>query len=202
MINRSFYFLRHGETDENVRKVLQGNFDSLLNAHGRAQAENAARILEDYPIDRIVASPLKRAAETAQIVNRFLQKPLDYETGLRERSYGLYEGKTGEEIAQWKIDYDYQDGLIEPETRFAAPPNGEIYADFKQRVFKAFKDVIETYPTDSILFVSHGGVFKSLHLDLLKERVESKNAHPYHFDYTDDTWTLNCLVTAAERKIT
>ncbi|MCP4047018.1 MAG: histidine phosphatase family protein, partial [Gammaproteobacteria bacterium] len=63
-----FYFLRHGETQWNKDRMTQGQLDAKLNSRGILQAERAADILRNEPIDRIVSSPLSRARHTAEAV--------------------------------------------------------------------------------------------------------------------------------------
>jgi broad specificity phosphatase PhoE len=75
MLPRSFYFVRHGETDWNKEGRIQGHTDIPLNATGRQQAEHAAPVFLRRPIDIIVTSNLSRAYETASIINAALQKP-------------------------------------------------------------------------------------------------------------------------------
>jgi broad specificity phosphatase PhoE len=193
MIERSFYFLRHGETDENRGKVLQGHLDTLLNETGQTQASQAAKILQRHPIDRIVSSTLKRAAETAQIIQQILQKPITFHDDLRENFFGLFEGKTTEQINDWKIANNYTDGPIQPETGFAVPPEGESYKDMRYRVLTAIRTILEKHPTDHILFVSHGRVFGMLNLELLGQDSYSKNSQPYRFERTNEGWSLNDL---------
>src|SRR5688572_566464 len=128
MIARSFYFLRHGETDWNVEGRVQGHTDTPLNENGRAQARAAIYILKKHKIDRIVSSTLNRAFETAQIVNAVLNLPIETDERLCERNFGVYEGLVGPEIEAWKLANAHRIGPIEEETGFPAPPEGEDYA--------------------------------------------------------------------------
>ncbi len=198
MISRSFYFLRHGETDANVQKIFQGHGDNPLNANGRAQAQAAAEILRHYSINRIISSPLQRALETAEIINAVLQKPLSCEDALKERDFGLYEGKSVSWVMQWEKDNLPRDALIEIETGYPAPPDGEIYGDFQARVIDGVIRNLARYPDETILFVGHGKVFGALHHTLFQADLYSNNAQPYHFDYADDKWMLHRLAPAIE----
>jgi broad specificity phosphatase PhoE len=195
MFSRGFYYLRHGETDYNVQKILQGHSDIPLNATGREQAQKAAQILARHPIDRIIASPLLRAAETAQIINTVLQKPINYDDRLKERNFGLFEGLNGEQVAQWELDNHYLVTPVETETGFRPPPEGEIYAVFEKRVTEVIADYLNRYPDEELLFVAHGRVFATLHYTLFARDIFSNNAHPYYFRQTEDTWNLDCLIT-------
>ncbi|CAD6919676.1 unnamed protein product [Tilletia controversa] len=90
--------VRHGETNENVAGIIQGQLDTDLNPHGRLQAEAVARALADEPIDEIYTSSLRRAVDTATAIhqaNRALQAqgvPLIQEARLKERYFGVLQG--------------------------------------------------------------------------------------------------------------
>src|SRR5262245_16165254 len=89
---RTFYFLRHGQTDWNAEGRFQGHADIPLNARGILQAEEACRVLKECSVDLIVCSPLVRALKTAAIVGEQLRKPLFVDSELKERSFGSLEG--------------------------------------------------------------------------------------------------------------
>ena len=85
---------RHGETDWNARGQIQGQSDTTLNDRGRAQAAELARRLlaAGERVERIYASPQKRALETAQIAGGLLGLTPEPVEGLREISFGHWEG--------------------------------------------------------------------------------------------------------------
>ena len=86
--------IRHGETTWNVDTRIQGHLDIPLNATGRHQAARMALALKDEPIAAVYASDLTRAWETAQYLGRVHGLQVNPETGLRERGFGDFEGKT------------------------------------------------------------------------------------------------------------
>src|ERR1700756_519896 len=88
----AFWFLRHGETDWNVRNLSQGNVDIPLNQTGLAQARSAALLLRGKGISSIISSPLSRARVTADIAAAELGLPVQVDDGLREVSFGVQEG--------------------------------------------------------------------------------------------------------------
>jgi broad specificity phosphatase PhoE len=181
MLPRSFYFLRHGETEWNKEVRFQGSEDVPLNETGREQARLAALKLKDQPIDRIVASPLLRVYETAEIINEFLKKPIETDIRLREKSFGFYEGKTLGEVKEWEKNNPDKLGVLEPETGFTLAPQGEAYREFQVRVFTAVQEAVQKYPDETILFVAHGGVYSALHYTLFNKIKHSLNAEPFHF---------------------
>lgn len=105
------YLLRHGETDWNKKRLLQGHTDTLLNETGRRQVEETAKKLaaSGLQMDVIVSSPLKRAKESAQIAARMLgypQEKIVVEELLIERGFGEGEGMALEEMKARYPDRD------------------------------------------------------------------------------------------------
>ena len=81
------YFVRHGETNLNAARTLQPA-DSELSAKGEEQAKFLAKRVSQLPIDVIISSPMKRAQQTAGIINAALQKQIIYSELLQERARG------------------------------------------------------------------------------------------------------------------
>jgi probable phosphoglycerate mutase len=192
MLPRSFYFVRHGETDWNKNSRIQGHTDIPLNETGRTQAEHAVKVLTRLPIDRIIVSNLSRAYETASIINSGLQKPLVVDEGLKERNYGAFEGKAVEEMESLKSELVAR-GLLPEENGYPCPPDGEPYAKFRERTLEAFHRNLETYAGENILFVAHGGVYRVLRRCLFTELDHSANVQPFHFNKGEDGWMLHHL---------
>ena len=86
------YLIRHGETDWNIVKRLQGATDIPLNENGEALARETAEGLKEIPFDMVFTSPLKRAYRTAEIVKGNREIPLIIEERIREICFGDYEG--------------------------------------------------------------------------------------------------------------
>ena len=89
--------VRHGVTEWNKEGRLQGKKDIPLSKEGEEQADKLAKRLKDEKIDKIYASPLKRACKTAEIINKYHKLPINIEDGLREISYGIFDGISKEE---------------------------------------------------------------------------------------------------------
>ena len=87
------YLMRHGETDWNIARRMQGHSDIPLNANGLRQARQAAAGMRGLPIDRILTSPLRRAKQTAQAVAAGRGVPVLIEENLIEMGFGALEGK-------------------------------------------------------------------------------------------------------------
>jgi 2,3-bisphosphoglycerate-dependent phosphoglycerate mutase len=192
MLPRSFYFLRHGETDWNKDGKIQGHTDIPLNETGRNQAEQVVSVLARTPIHRIVASTLSRAYETASIINAALQKPLIVDDGLKERFFGDFEGLAIAEMDSLR-DGMLKKGLPAEENGYPCPPQGEPYADFRIRTIAAFHRNLEQFDGENILFVAHGGVYRVLRRCLFTDLDHSGNVQPFHFEKRAGDWALNRL---------
>lgn len=144
-----FYFLRHGETHWNFARQTQGQLDSQLNENGRNQALNAADILAQQPIERIVASPLSRARDTAQAVASRHGLEITFDDGLKECHLGDLQGQPH---GPWLADYWTGD---------FTPPNGESFDEFSERVWSAMARAVARGP--NTLIVAHGGLWIAAH---------------------------------------
>lgn len=153
--------LRHGQTDLNVQKRLQGSSDIPLNERGRTQARETKKLLEELGIHvtKILSSPLERAIETGSLATGIPMEAIETEQNLIEMSFGIYEQKNmNEENPQFLVDcFDH------PET-YQPPVGGESYDEVLARA----KSIIEkgrsmiangTLEEDStLLLVSHGAL--------------------------------------------
>ena len=159
------YYVRHGETDFNRQGRLQGRRDTVLNAHGRQQAAECGVLLRDLfardhrrPQDfKYVASPLKRARETMEIVRATLGlQPHDYEVDARliEIAYGEWEGLTLQEIETQKASVL---SARERDKWDFAPPGGESYRELADRIGKWYGSLT----ADSVV-AAHGGGVRAL----------------------------------------
>ncbi len=160
-----FIFLRHGETDWNLRDVVQGQQDVPLNATGRAQARAARELLARCEVATICSSPLARALETARIVQAARDCPLEIIDGLKEFGLGKKEGAPN---GAWLRDW--QRGAVVPE-------GAEPYGRFIERALAAVNEAL-TRP-GPVLIVSHGGVHWAVRQHArLDEDLEMVNGVP------------------------
>ena len=143
-----FFLVRHGETEWNRLRKIQGISDIPLNDTGRSQAAALGDILSKHRFDLIISSPLSRALETAQIVARRLAMPAPLVIqDLVERNYGEAEGSSGLEL----------DTLYPPGTEI---PGREDRADVTKRVVRTLHDLAIRHPDADILAVAHGAVIR------------------------------------------
>ena len=169
-------FVRHGQTDFNKNKLPQGQeIDAPLNETGIKQAEEAAKSLPQN-IDFIVSSPLKRAAQTAEILNRRLNKKIEFNDDIKELRYGSFAGKPWPEIAEIMDDKNVKeknDNITFDYSKYG----GDSADDLKARVANFVTEMKEKYPDKTILVASHGGVMDAMHILFpQKEKTETDNA--------------------------
>lgn len=150
-----FCLVRHGETDWNAQRRIQGNLDLPLNATGIAQAQAAARGLGAAAIELIYSSDLARARQTAQAVAQATGRPLSLCAELRERRYGIFEGLTYDE-AQRRFPEVY--AKFESRDADFAVPDGESLRQLAERVERALRRIARDHPGQTVLVVTHGGV--------------------------------------------
>ncbi|TDV36951.1 phosphoglycerate mutase [Paraburkholderia caballeronis] len=153
-------FIRHGETDWNRDKRIQGHLDIPLASTGVDQAQRlGARLADDaragLRLDAILSSDLTRAQQTAQPAAAALGLAVQRAPGLRERSYGLFQGLDSDEIAARFPDEYAQWQSRDPGF---APPEGESLRELYHRVLHALEPVIAAYPEGRVACVTHGGV--------------------------------------------
>ncbi len=147
--------VRHGETDWNTARRVQGSIDIPLNETGRRQAAATARHLRNQHFDVIYSSDLGRALETArQIAATRDISPL-IAPDLRERNYGAFQGLTHDEA---HARYPQLQSRIRARELHAEPPGGESLINFAERVQAAFARIAHAHPGHTLLIVSHGGV--------------------------------------------
>lgn len=193
MLPRSFYFIRHGQTDWNAQDRVQGSTDIPLNSHGSQQAIHAARAVAAQPIDLIVTSDLARAAETAHLINLGLGLKVIMDRGIRERDFGVLEGKTLAEADVLEEIFNNDPGRPMQSNGKRQPDGSEFYDAFAERVMESVAANLNKYPEAHILFISHGAVFKAIHTALFGEKLGCENAVLYHFEKTASGWKLHDL---------
>ena len=150
--------LRHGQTPMSVQKRYSGRTDAPLTDAGVRQAVAAAKRLASAGIDAIVASPLRRAARTAEEVAVATGIPVLTDDGFRETDFGAWEGLTFAEVRE-RWPSELTTWLADPEV---APPGGESFAQVSERVTAALHRVLVGRAGQTVLIVSHVTPIKTL----------------------------------------
>ncbi|MCJ0761824.1 histidine phosphatase family protein [Variovorax terrae] len=152
--------IRHGETAWNVDTRIQGQLDIPLNDTGRQQARRLARALAGEPLQAIYSSDLGRAHDTALSVGRASGLPVITDPGLRERGFGIFQGKTFAEIEAVLPEQALRWRKRDPEF---APEGGESLLQFRERVTRTAHRLAAHHPGEQIMLVGHGGVLDVLY---------------------------------------
>jgi len=147
------YVIRHGQTDWNAAKLIQGRTDIPLNETGREQARTLATVF-NATIGMIFSSQLKRALETADIVNGRHNVEVIIDERLIERDFGIFEGKPFSDV-----DLD----ALRRWTDDAPTPGGETLRDVVTRVFAFLDEIIANHSDKNVLIVTHGHVMRSIY---------------------------------------
>ena len=150
------YFMRHGETVWNTERRYQGMTDSELSEEGLRQAECAAKRFKNIKIDKIYASPLKRAMKTAEKIAAEKGLEIISEDDFREIHFGEWEGKTVPELTE-KYGESYTNFIREPH-KYGFPGEGSV-----ENVINRIKPGIDRLIAEdegNVLIVSHGGIIR------------------------------------------
>lgn len=152
--------VRHGETAWNVDTRIQGQLDIGLNDTGRWQAERLAQALGGEVLDAIYASDLSRAYATAEAVARVAGRPVQPDTGLRERHFGIFQGRTWGEIAE---QHPAESDRWRRRDPGFGPAGGETLQAFYDRVVAAARRLVAPHAGQTVVLVAHGGVLDCLY---------------------------------------
>ncbi|MDD5093968.1 MAG: histidine phosphatase family protein [Dehalococcoidia bacterium] len=151
--------VRHGETDWNHQRRLQGQHDLPLNELGIAQAALIARSLQKETVEAIYTSPLRRALETAEAINRFHRLPIKGIDGLKEISAGELDGV---QVADVKCKYPEFYRLWTINAAAARLPGGESLPEVQERVWESVQGILNNGHSGKVIVVSHFFVILSL----------------------------------------
>ena len=162
--------IRHGETAWNVSTRIQGHLDIGLNETGRWQAHRVALALAGEPIAALYSSDLLRAWDTALSIANATGLPVQTVEGLRERGFGVFEGKTFQEVeAQWPeqaLRWRKREPAFEP-------GGGESLLRFRERITLATQGLAAQHPGEQIVMVAHGGVMDVLYRAATRQEIQA-----------------------------
>ncbi|OUZ09651.1 histidine phosphatase family protein [Bacillus pumilus] len=173
--------VRHGETDWNAAKRIQGRTDIPLNNTGKWQAEQTGLYLKDAHWDVVISSPLTRAKETAHLILKHIDAPLVIMDDFIERDFGDAEGMSFEERQKLFPNKQY--------------PNMEPLETIQDRMVEGIEKVRVAYPNQQVLIVAHGAAIHALlttladeHLGL--ENTRLVNACLNYVEWKDGKWKV------------
>jgi len=179
-----FLFVRHGQSMANLEGVFAGNYDVLLTELGHKQAEcTAAFIKENYQVDAIYSSDLKRAYQTGERAAKLLDLEIKKEPDLREIKAGMWEGSSFEELPV-KYAEDFHIWLTDIGN--ARCTEGESVAELAERVYAAIERIAKENPDKTVLITTHATPIRTLQWRMTGETLSYMKEIP---------WVSNASVT-------
>lgn len=157
--------IRHGETEDNVKGLLQGHKHGKLTKTGIEQAKKLALRLKDEKIDAIYSSDLQRAKDTTEEIAKFHKVPIHYTSELREQHLGILQGKPKEEIHKRREE----SGLSVAEFK---PKGGESSIELRERAQKFLDMLFKDHTKEAVLISSHAAFIMMLLGVILNKSIE------------------------------
>lgn len=184
------YIVRHGETDWNKEKLVQGRRDIPLNAYGRHLAEETREGFLKYPLDLAYTSPLSRAKETAEILLRGRGIPMYEEERIQEISFGSYEGMSC--IDKTKPENRAFQKFFRDTGNYVAPSDGETVEQLYERTGDFLRELThkEELQEKNILVSTHGAAMTAM-LNRMKGNLSVEQ-------FWKEEVPPNCSVTIVE----
>lgn len=187
------YLIRHGETDYNLRGIVQGGgVDSDLNETGRKQGRAFFEVYKDVPFTKIYSSRLKRTSQTIDDF-RHLGYEIEKHEGINEFGWGDLEGRPADDETKRmfrEITTEWENGNLD-----VGLPNGETPLIVQERCRRFFDMLFEQELRGNVLICTHGRTLRIILADLLGEGLQ--NMHLFHHDNTG----VNILHVEADKSI-
>ncbi len=190
---QNLYFVRHGQTEWNAIRRMQGQWNSNLNDLGRGHADTNGQLLARLDIDAMYVSPLDRTRQTADIINQYLGLTPVYDDRIMEWHCGDWSGEMYADIPRkWPELWQQR----QADHYYFRPPNGENYPDMFERA-KPFVDELLATNHKNIAIISHGMIGKVMFSYLM-------GYEPAHVlaIAQDNDWVYKVEVNGNERNIT
>ena len=170
------YITRHGETEWNTLKKMQGWQNSNLTEKGIEDAIRLGERLEDINFSKIYSSPLARAKDTANYIKGNRDMEIELLDGLREMGFGSWEGMENEKVKELHKE-QYHNFWNKPE--LYKREDSEGFEDLFERVEKTLKYIIENSTGENILIVSHAVTIKTIYAWINDYKIEEFWTPPY-----------------------
>ncbi|MFZ9759047.1 MAG: histidine phosphatase family protein [Burkholderiaceae bacterium] len=195
MTETHLFFIRHGQTDWNQERRIQGQLDTPLNAEGLQQAQRLTALLGSNgqalaPLSQasvIYSSPLSRALQTAQPLATVLKQSITPLEPLQERHFGAIQGKTYPEL---EANHPVESQKINNRDPDFRPESGESLLDLRARVRGLLELLLRKHAGETVICFTHGGVLDIIYREATSTALEAKrtwaipNAGVNHLVYT------------------
>ncbi len=147
--------VRHGETAENIGRIIQGHRNNSLSLRGKEQVRRLAHRLKDQQIDVLYSSDLRRAKETAEIISAEINLKIETAIQLRERCCGEFEGQS-------VVEYEKALAASGLAKEAFIPFGGESLVDLEKRVSAFLSSIFSDQTTKTVLLVAHSGTNRAI----------------------------------------
>lgn len=154
------YLVRHGQTNWNLERRLQGHSNTPLNEHGILTARLTGEQLCDVPFTKAISSPLNRAYKTCELILQDRPINIEIDEDLKELSFGDYEGLCVYGEHKNIPDLEFQDIFFNHPEAYHIPPNGESLFELRKRG-RRFLEKLQNHPTwqnETLLVTAHGAI--------------------------------------------
>lgn len=157
------YLVRHGETDWNIVRKLQGRTDIPLNENGMEAARKTGEALKDVPFTRAFSSPLARAMETARLILGGRKIPITPDERIIEIAFGEFEGLCSKRGNYEIPDPEFQNFFLNPAS-YRPPKGGESLESLTERTRNFIQDLTSKreWEEETILVATHGAAVRGL----------------------------------------
>lgn len=188
---QQIFLVRHGETQWNAERRLQGQSNSPLTEQGQQQAKRVGERVAAYGITHIISSDLGRAKQTAEIIAEFTGCPVSTDPRLRELNMGVLETRKLAELTAEEEQWRHSLINGSPQGRI---PGGETMAEAAERMHQALNACRELPAGSRVLLVSHGMALGTLINTLLglpawaERRIRLRNGSLSRVDYQQSPW--------------
>lgn len=159
------YLLRHGQTELNAAGRMRGRINVALDETGRTQAEALGLLFKGVPLQRIIASPLQRARQTAAPVAQAVGVPVETEDSFNDRDYGAWTGEVREKVKARFGSVDQAPGV-------------ESWSALTDRIQRIFDDVVSAPDAGTMAIVGHDATNCALLATLIPDLADDPHAIP------------------------
>src|SRR3989344_8168377 len=194
----TFYLIRHGETEWNTKKLLQGHSDSPLTEEGKIKMLELAGKLAEIHFDHAFSSDLLRAKQTAEMLILNRQLAINTTRLLRERAYGQHEGRHRDEFRAKNKALIEQVGKLsrQEQMKFKYAEDIESDDEVVQRLLVFLREAAVAYEGKTILMVSHGGVLRCFLRHLGSSLANKDIGNASYIKFTSDGVEFNIQETS------
>ena len=185
--------IRHGETEWNSQKRMQGHSNSDLSSVGQAQIQALGQWMKNVPFDLIYSSDSLRAKQTAEAITQFSGHELQFDQRLREKNLGVFEGLTSEEARERHPEVFH---LFKTAGSKYVIDEGESTQQLQDRALEIVNEIRIKHPEERVLLVTHGGFIRvvmkhSLGLSLeTPTRFLIRNTGVFRLEW-EDKWLVS-----------